>query len=244
MNAPAGRLTVLVAVAAALAATAPAAAQLPLEVRGVRAENAASGGVTITFGPRAAALYRRIAGLRTVVRCQTAEPAGPLLIPLDRADELFQDAPAPQTRKPLRIRHPAGTTFDVCELTALRSRGRGANRTFRTALSLALPVTQAGAEYLDARRVGERLVALLTLTASLGQGGAYPGVPAVANVVPRLSGLAAPGDSPPPGRYGLYSDAAQHVTVVRRTATGRRLFIDANGPVLTSNVPEVVLSRR
>jgi hypothetical protein len=111
-------------------------------------------------------------------------------------------------------------------------------------LSLAVPLTQPGAAYLDARRVGERLIAMLVFTTSLGRAGAYPAAPAVAADVPRLVALAAPSDSPPPGRYGLYSDAAQHVTVVGLTATGRRLFIDADGGVLTSNVPELVLARR
>jgi hypothetical protein len=240
------RTLAVAAVTASLAVAAPAAAQdpvLPLEVRGVRAENAASGGVTITFTSRAAKLYRRIAGLRTIVRCQ-ALSEGALLVPLDRTTELFEDTSAPRVRRPLRIRHAAGARFDVCELTALRSRGRGARRTFRTVLSLAVPITQPGAVYLDARRVGERLVAMMVFTASLGSGGRYPAAQAVAADVPRLVPLAAPGDSPPPGRYGLYSDAAQHLTVVGLTATGTRLFIDADGGMLTSNVPELVLTRR
>jgi hypothetical protein len=246
LDQPIRRRTLAAVVAASLGVATPAAAQeptLPLEVRGVRAENAASGGVTITFSSRAAKLYRRIAGLRTIVRCQ-AISEGALLVPLDRATELFEDTTAPRVRRPLRIRHSAGARFDVCEITALRARGRGARRTFRTVLSLAVPITQPGAVYLNARRVGERLVAMLVFTASLGSGGRYPAAPAVAEDVPRLVPLAAPGDSPPPGRYGLYSDAARHVTVVGLTATGSRLFIDADGGVLTSNVPELVLTRR
>ena len=60
----------------------------------------------------------------------------------------------------------------------------------------------------------------------------------------RLVVLAAATDSPPPRRVGLYSDGAQHMTVVAPTPDGRRLFIDADGGVLTSNVPELVLARR
>jgi hypothetical protein len=233
----------LVAVAA-LATSAPAAAQdaaLPLEVRGVRAENAASGGVTITFTVRAATLYRRIAGRRTIVRCQAVDASGTLLLPLDRATELFDDTSAPRTRRPLRIRHSGRARFDVCELTVLRSRGRGR---LRRVLSLTVPLTQPGAGYLEARRLGERMVAVLIFTASLGRAGAYPAAPAVAADVPRLVVLAAPGDSPPPRRVGLYSDGARHVTVAAVTSAGVRLFIDANAGVLTSNVPEVVLGRR
>jgi hypothetical protein len=228
--------------AAVLAGAAPAAAQdpeLPLEVRGVRAENASSGGVTITFTARAATLYRRVAGRRTIVTCQAVEPAGALLVPLDRAGELFGDRTAPRTRRPLRVRGAAGARYDVCELTVMRSR-----RKPRTVLSLTVPLTQPGAAYLEAKRIGERMTAVMIFTASLGRAGAYPAAPAVAEVVPRLAVLAAPGDAPPAGRLGLYSDGASHVTVVALTTAGVRLFIDANAGVLTSNVPEVVLGRR
>jgi hypothetical protein len=231
------------AAVAALAGSAPAGAQdadRPLEVRGVRAENAASGGVTITFTSSAAKLYRRVAGRRTIVTCQALEPAGALLVPLDRAGELFSDKAAPSTRRPLRIREAGGGRYDVCELTVLRSR-RGR---LRSVLSLSVPLTQPGAAYLEATRIGGRMVAALIVTASLGRGGAYPAAQAVAREVPRLAVLAAPGDSPPAGRVGLYSDGARHVTVVGLTSTSVRLLIDANAGVLTSNVPEVVLGRR
>jgi hypothetical protein len=237
------KATLALAVATVLAAAAPAAAQDSLEVRGVRAENAPSGGVTITFTARAAKLYRRIAGRRAIVRCQAVDASGPVLLPLDRADELFADRRAPRARRPLRIRGGTGR-YDVCELTALRSRGRGEGRTLRKVLSLAVPLTQAGADYLEARRLGNRMVAVVLLTASLGRAGTYSAAPEVAADVPRLVVLAAPGDSPPAGRVGLYSDGAQHVTVVGLTTAGVRLYIDANAGVLTSNVPQVVLARR
>jgi hypothetical protein len=82
------------------------------------------------------------------------------------------------------------------------------------------------------------------LTAPLGRAGAYPAAETVAADVPRLVVLAAPGDSPPPGRVGLYSDAARHVTVVAVTTAGVRLFIDADGGVVTTNVPQAVLAPR
>ena len=232
------KATLILAAVAVLATAAPAAAQDPLEVRGVRAENAAAGGVTITFTARAAKLYRRIAGRRTIVRCQAVTSSGALLLPLDRADELFDDTRASRTHRALRMR--GSGPYDVCELTVLRTRGRRV----RTLVSLSLPVTPAGAAYLETRRLGNRMVAVLLLTASLGRGGAYPQAQTVAEDVPRLAVLAAPGDSPPPGRIGLYSDGARHVTVAALTAAGVRLFIDADAGVLTSNVPQVVLSPR
>jgi hypothetical protein len=245
MDEPFRARTLAVAIVAVLATAAPAAAQnaaAPLEVRGVRAENAASGGVTITFTARAAKLYRRIAGRRAIVRCQAVVPSGPVLLPLDRADELFQNRRAARKRRPLRIRDAAGTRFDVCELSVLRL--RGGRPTPRKVVSLALPLTPAGAAYLESRRLGERMVAVMILTANLGRAGAYPAAQAVAAVVPRLVVLAGPGDSPPPGRVGLYSDGAQHATVVALTSAGARLFLDADGDLVTSNAPEVVLAPR
>ena len=76
----------------------------------------------------------------------------------------------------------------------------------------------------------------------LGPDGHYP--TAQDAVVPGMVVLAAPADSPPPGKVGLYSDGAQHITVVALTPAGARLFIDANGGVLTSNVAQLVLARR
>jgi hypothetical protein len=232
------RPLVLGVVAALAAGASPAAAQQPLGARGVQAVNAPSGGVEITFTARAAALYRRVAGRRIIVRCQAVEPAGALLLPLDTAGELFSNRFAPQRRRPLRIRHAAGMRFDVCQLDVLRPRGSR-----RPRVSLSLPLTQAGAAYLEAKRLGERMIAVLLFVAGNGQDGAYPAASAVAADVPRLVVLATPADSPPPGRVGLYSDGARHVTVVGLTAAGVRLFIDADGGALTTNVPQVILAQ-
>jgi hypothetical protein len=226
------RTLAVVAAAASLAAASPAAAQE--EVRGVRAENAAGGGVTITFTSRASKLYRRIAGLRTFVRCQAVVPGGPLLVPVDHVDELFAQRRLPQARRAVRVPHAAGTTFDVCQVTAVRA--------LKTVRSLTLPLTPAGSAYLATRRVGNQLVAAMEVASNLGPDGHYPTAQDVA--VPGLVVLAAPTDSPPPGKVGFYSDGAQHMTVVGLTPAGQRLFIDANGGVLTSNVSQLVLARR
>jgi hypothetical protein len=239
MDHPIHARTLALGVVAALAVASPAAAQQPLDARGVQAVNMPSGGVEITFTARAAALYRRVAGRRVIVRCQAVEPAGALLLPLDTAGELFSNRFAPERRRPLRIRHAAGTQFDVCELDVLRP----LRYPRRPRVSISLPLTQAGAAYLEAKRLGERMIAVLLFVAGNGQDGAYPAASAVAADVPRLVVLSAPADSPPPGRVGLYSDGARHVTVVGVTAAGVRLFIDADGGALTTNVPQVILAR-
>ena len=122
-------------------------------MRGIRAENAAGGGVRITFTSRAARLHRRIAGLRTFVRCQAVVANGPLLVPVDRVGELFAPPRTPLVRRPLRIRHAAGTRSTSASSPPYAACG--------PARSLVLPLTPAGAAYLAARRVGNRLVAAL-----------------------------------------------------------------------------------
>jgi hypothetical protein len=220
-------------VAASLAAAAPAAAQDPLEVRGVRAENVASGGVMIVFtsrGPSAPADGRPADHRPLPGGCPGRSPARAGR-PRGRAVPGHADpACAAAAAYPAR----PGSTFDVCQLTAVRG--------VRAVRSLTLPVTPAGAAYLAAKRVGDRLVAALAVASGLGPDGHYPAAEDV--VVPGLVVLAAPTDTPPPRRVGLYSDAAAHMTVVATTADSRRLFIDADGGVLTSNVPELVLARR
>jgi hypothetical protein len=49
--------------------------------------------------------------------------------------------------------------------------------------------------------------------------------------------LAAPGDSPPPKKFGYYSDGQEHEAVVTLSTLGRRLFIETRpDEVLYTNV--------
>jgi hypothetical protein len=239
------RLVVGAAVSAALVTTAPASAQeptLPLEVRGVRVQSTGPGAVQVTFTREAARLYRRVAGRPRLVRCQQVDDGtGPLLLREDRGSELVQTTTAPARRRPISLRRRGSSTrYDVCRLVAGRLRG-GRNPRFVTSLSLNVPASQAGAVFLHERSLGDRMVAALDLAAGLGSNERYPLFPAVSSVIPNLVELASPDATPaPPGALGFYSDGAQHVTVVAVTLLGRRLFIDANGEVLTSNVPQVV----
>jgi hypothetical protein len=230
---------------AALAISAPASAQeptLPLEVRGVRVESTGPGAVRIQFTRDAARLYRRIAGHSLIVSCQRVDqPTGALLLREDRASELEKTVAVPAKRRPIRVRKRGSSArFDVCKLVGGQLRGGRSNPHFVTALSLRVPVTQTGALFLHERSLGNRMVAALDLVAALGRDGRYPLFSALADVIPHLVELPAPDATPAPGTIGLYSDGAQHVTVVAVTLAGRRLFIDANGEILSSNVPEVV----
>lgn len=50
--------------------------------------------------------------------------------------------------------------------------------------------------------------------------------------------LVSPDASPPPGAIGFYSDGANHAEAVGISTLGRRLFIDSNAGVLSTNAAE------
>jgi hypothetical protein len=54
----------------------------------------------------------------------------------------------------------------------------------------------------------------------------------------RVVALVSPDGSPPPGAIGFYSDGANHAEVVGISTLGRRLFIDSNVGVLSTNAAE------
>jgi hypothetical protein len=234
-----------VALVAALSSTAPASSQgptPPLEVRGISIEGTGPGAVRITFDR--ARTYRRIAGRTLLVNCRQVDPAAPLLLREPTAGELDDQVAVPARRRPIRARQRGSSVrYDVCRLEGGRFRGRGSKRHFARTLSVDVPVTEAGALYLRDVALGNRMVAALDVISALGSGGSYPAFAAVGDVIPRLVELPSPDATPAPGQLGLFSDGAQHMTIVAVTLTGRRLFIDAAGEVLTSNVPEVVAGR-
>lgn len=238
------RVVIGTAVLAALATPATATAQestLPLKVRGVTAVNGSGGTVRIVFTDAAARLYRRIAGGTLIVSCQRVDRSGPLLLREERASELETTITAPRRRRPIRVRkRGASAGFDVCMLVGGHLRGRRRDQRFVSALSLKLPLNQTGAGFLHEKRLGDRMVAALDIVAANGRDERYPEFAVVAGVIPHLVQLAAPDATPAPNTIGLYTDAAQHVTVVAVSLLGTRLFIDVNGDTLSSNVPEVV----
>ena len=61
----------------------------------------------------------------------------------------------------------------------------------------------------------------------------------------RVVELAAPGDSPPAGKVGYYSDGQEHIATVIISASGRRLFIEAAADdVFSTNVLEYLFNER
>jgi hypothetical protein len=54
--------------------------------------------------------------------------------------------------------------------------------------------------------------------------------------------LDSPDATPPADRIGLYSDGVAHAAVVAFTKSGRRVFIEADGDALDTNLTSVLFS--
>jgi hypothetical protein len=73
---------------------------------------------------------------------------------------------------------------------------------------------------------------------------ASPGYPTGDVLANRFAGavvaLAAPTDTPPDRRVGVWSDGARHLMISAVSRTGRRLFAEVDGDVVTSNAPNLL----
>jgi hypothetical protein len=103
--------------------------------------------------------------------------------------------------------------------------------------------TAEGAVFLDEQSKTIELAAVLTLASLVAEEeklDAYPTHAQLLEAIPEVDGdivaLANPTDAPPPGVVGYYSDGQEHIAVVVLSRSGRRLFIDYAGDVLSTNV--------
>ena len=235
------RLAVLSALLGAViaASSAPAAeAQLPVgEADGVRVVRE-RGAIVVVFTPRAAKLYRRVAGKRVSVLCTEFEEGS-----VKSGGITLR---APQRRRPLRT-GDLTRGEDYCrvwlEARTVRRGGRRLRRSREVIVSI--PLTQRGAVFLDEqeRAISLRNLLLIIGLESEGNADSWPtaaelqGSRIGRRLGPRLVALENPTDTPPAGPIGYYSDGEQHVVVAIVSASGRRLFVEfeADG-VLRTNV--------
>ena len=230
-------------VAVLLVPSTAAQAQLPVgEADGVRMV-AQRGGVLVIFTARAEKLRRRYAGKVLEISCTDFVEGG--------ANIFGEGLRVPRHRhRVFAGDHPRGT--DYCRLwrperTVKRRRGRVV---YGRELLVSVPLTQQGAVYLDEEEKTQGISGVLVI-ASLSDDGEELGryrtydeliakYPKAARAVVKLD---APGDSPPAGKIGFYSDGAAHVLVAALSASGRRLFIEYEGDVLSTNVAGYMFSR-
>jgi hypothetical protein len=161
---------------------------------------------------------------------------------------------APKRRRPIRTGDRT-RGMDYCRvwLEPRRAKGRRRGRHGRK-LIVSVPLTPRGAVYLDESDKAGTLFALLGfagLVADETDASTWPTPAELIEEVGELSfrlelvALAGPGDTPPPGAFGYYSDGQQHAAAVVLSAAGRRLFVEHDADeVLRTNVAEYFFSDR
>lgn len=240
-------------VGAAVLAVAPAAnakvVPLPVgEADGVRIVRE-RGAIVVVFGPTATRQWRRVAGRRVSVMCEKGPDPDP-----DSPGFSFTEGGGASFRAPKRGRRlrtgDLTRGMDVCEVwleprTVTRN---GERRRHGKELIVTIPLSQRGAVRLDEQTRAYALFAVLNVAAVLPRrdgSDRYATSDELVAYLPvlkrpvRLSvvALPSPSDTPPVGSIGYYSDGAQHVAAVVISASGRRLFLEADvDDVIRSNV--------
>jgi hypothetical protein len=211
----------------AVPSTPAAQVELPIgEDNGVRITKARG---HIVFTPKAAKLWRRVAGRVIVLDCIKFVPDG-------------EQGGGAGIRVPKRGRRAStdglATDADYCTL-ALPARRRGR----RDKVVRSIPLTQRGAVYLDEREKARELMSFLTIVGFWADERELDGWPTAEQVLarwPRLTGyvfpLSGPEGTPPSKTLGYWSDGAAHIAVVELSRSGRRLFMEYEGDVLHTNV--------
>ena len=228
----------LLAPASASAQTPPA--KLPVgHAKGVRLV-LDHGSIVLIFGNRAHKLRQRINSPHAWIDCTDFADAG------EEFGTGFGgnlDGPARGRRFNTGIE---GRGADYCRVylrahTVERRHSR--TRTPRIIL-FSIPITQAGAVYLDEEAGTRRMLkasVFIAVTMDKLKLSSYPTYAQILQAYPQakrvLVGLAAPGDAPPPKLVGYYSDGQEHTALATLSTLGKRLFIENSaGNVFSSNV--------
>lgn len=215
------------------AATAQGAATpLPVgEAQGVRLERSGKL-LVLVFTRRADALRRRLVGRLVSIEC------------IDEPDDVWDNTwggggpnvRIPRTRRRVAVGWARDRT-DYCRVRApIRvGDGRDSTRIDRRWTYVSIPRTQLGAVFLDEEEKAIEIGFVLFLAEEMAARSAPRGLPTSARLVERMrarfksipvAALAAPGDTPPAGAIGYYSDGDRHMAVSTLGATGRRLFVE------------------
>lgn len=251
-----------------LAAPSGATAQAPLPVgesHGVRIVRE-RGAIVVVFTDRAAKRWRRIAGRLVSLDCIDQAPSvgGPprartFIGPEHPGDITEESGGGVIMRAPKRGRRletgDLTRGMDYCRvfLEPRTVRRDGVRQRTGRRLIVTVPLTQAGAVFLDEQTRARRLLVTLALAGFVAEDLKITGWPSYTQLVEtlgrtrarvRFASLAAPTDTPPAGRIGYYSDRGEHIAVAVVSRSGRRLFIEGAGDVLTTNVAEHVFGDR
>jgi hypothetical protein len=241
----------LTATGLALALLAPSAAHaqtptdLPVgEARGVRLV-VDHGGLVLIFSHRSAKLRERINSRYAWMDCT-------------ELGEVFSngfggnlDVPRHGRRVPTGF-HSSNADFCRFFLRAHTVKRHGSRHHISRRVLFSIPLTQAGAVYLDEESKARDMFTISLLASFTKLNQKLPGYPTYAQLVqeyPRVTKavvqLPTPGDTPPRKRIGYYSDGQEHIALAIVSASGKRLFIEESaGDVLSTNVAAYLFGDR
>jgi hypothetical protein len=231
------KLTGIAVVLGLVLAPATASAQLPVgEAHGVRVVRE-RGAIVVIFTERAAKLYKRIAGKLVSVSCTEITQDGA------NTGEVTMRAPL---RRGKLATGDLTRGMDYCRVWRPRHTIKRHGHKVRVSreVIVSVPLTQQGAVFLDEESTTRQMLSIEFMAGVVQERLKLTGHPTydqIVKEVPQLArvvvALAAPGDSPPPGKVGYYSDGLEHVAVVAISASGRRLFVEvAADDVFSTNV--------
>jgi hypothetical protein len=214
------RLLLTAALLALLVLPQTASAQVAGPDQGVTAAHGAHG-IVIKFGKRAAKTYRRIAGRRIKVSCETvSRNRGGYGYGVDGGMEMVVKAPRKRGRIPTFDRSRA----DIC-VVRLRKAG--------DEVVAAAPLTARGRTFLDELGIASLISTVLDIADDDGTPAPAAGV--VAQGHGFIVALDGPDASPPPGKVGYWTDGVR-VVAAGVSAAGRRLFVEVERDVVRTNV--------
>lgn len=213
------RLLLTAALPALLVLPQTASAQVAGPDQGVTAARGHDG-IVIRFSKRAAKTYRRIAGRRIKVSCETVSPSDHYGVSVEGGME--ETVKAPRKRSPIRTLDRSRA--DICTIRLRKAGGE---------VVAAAPVTARGRTFLDELGIASLISTVLDI-------GGDDGTPAPASdVVAQGNGfivaLDGPDASPPYGKAGYWTNGVR-VVVAGVSAAGRRLFIELERDVIRTNV--------
>jgi hypothetical protein len=261
---------VLTAAAAALAllvapSTCIAQAQLPVgRAHGVRLVDGKHG-LVFVFTKRAAGMYKRVAGKRVEIDCVDEPPAddGPprahaFLAPHNPGEIVEVSGGGVMMRAPKHGRRletgDKTRSLDFCRVWLARRtiRRNGARIRYPRQLIVSVPITQTGAVFLDEESKAGQLMGMVFAAGFVAEDLKIRGWPSYAQLrdaaTPEteqgIVELATPEDTPPARRIGYYSDRADHLAVVMLSRAGRRLIVELDGDLLTTNLTGYLFNER
>lgn len=222
-------------------------------------------GLVFVFTKRAAGMYKRIAGKRVEIDCRDEPPAanGPprahaFLAPHHPGELVSVSGGGVTMRAPTRGRRlqtgDKTRSLDFCRVWLARRtiRRDGARTRYPRELIVSVPITQTGAVFLDEEAKAGQLLSMVFAAGFIADDLKIRGWPSYAQLVDAVHAkptdgiveLATPEDTPPARTIGYYSDRADHLAVVMLSRAGRRLIIELDGDLLTTNLSGYIYNER